>query len=100
MQSSAHLVISATPDARSRGVPSRPNSCLCSCFVLKNADDYQKHLISSPTLLRALIYKNVRFVFQTIALLNIYRNPQNNAQSADGLRSKLSPPHVHWTLAG
>ncbi|XP_041936240.1 splicing factor U2AF 35 kDa subunit isoform X1 [Alosa sapidissima] len=27
---------------------------------------------------------------QTIALLNIYRNPQNNAQSADGLRSAVS----------
>ncbi|XP_041933605.1 splicing factor U2AF 35 kDa subunit-like protein isoform X3 [Alosa sapidissima] len=27
---------------------------------------------------------------QTIALLNIYRNPQNSAQSADGLRSTVS----------
>lgn len=28
------------------------------------------------------------YVFQTIALLNIYRNPQNNVQSADGLTCK------------
>lgn len=31
----------------------------------------------------------LRFVFQTIALLNIYRNPQNSSQSADGLRCKF-----------
>lgn len=33
--------------------------------------------------------KLLRFVFQTIALLNIYRNPQNSSQSADGLRCKF-----------
>lgn len=32
----------------------------------------------------------LRFVFQTIALLNIYRNPQNSSQSADGLRCAVS----------
>lgn len=30
----------------------------------------------------------VYFLFQTIALLNIYRNPQNSAQSMDGLTCK------------
>lgn len=32
--------------------------------------------------------------FQTIALLNIYRNPQNSAQSADGLTCTCSPATV------
>ena len=48
----------------------------------------------SPKLHRVLFdlcHISVRFVFQTIALLNIYRNPQNSAQSADGLHCKLSP---------
>uniref|UniRef100_A0A667Y6W5 U2 small nuclear RNA auxiliary factor 1 n=1 Tax=Myripristis murdjan TaxID=586833 RepID=A0A667Y6W5_9TELE len=31
---------------------------------------------------------------QTIALLNIYRNPQNSAQSADGLNCKFSNPEL------
>lgn len=40
----------------------------------------------------------LRFVFQTIALLNIYRNPQNSSQSADGLRCKFIqvPSLVPW----
>jgi len=39
----------------------------------------------------SLSFKNAHFVFQTIVLMNIYRNPQNSAQSADGLHCKLSP---------
>ncbi len=39
----------------------------------------------------------IGFVFQTIALLNIYRNPQNTAQSADGISKSRSyaQPNIH-----
>ncbi|XP_039541207.1 splicing factor U2AF 35 kDa subunit-like isoform X2 [Pimephales promelas] len=38
----------------------------------------------------SLSFKNAHFVFQTIVLMNIYRNPQNSAQSADGLHCAVS----------
>lgn len=57
-----------------------------SWFQISNHNFFPPHL----HILLDLCHKSVRFVFQTIALLNIYRNPQNSAQSADGLHCKFS----------
>uniref|UniRef100_A0A671RJ09 RRM domain-containing protein n=1 Tax=Sinocyclocheilus anshuiensis TaxID=1608454 RepID=A0A671RJ09_9TELE len=45
-----------------------------------------------------LLTFNAHFVFQTIVLMNIYRNTQNSAQSADGLHCKLPPTCLQGRL--
>lgn len=52
----------------------------------------EKFLITFfPPQLYILVHRSLRFVFQTISLLNIYlHNLQNSAQSADGLHCKFS----------